>query len=415
MTKYGGRETKVHYTLVSHEEKLRKNLLSNQIVDLVDTMLYRAIELDASDIHLQPESLGLRVRYRLDGLLSDYELINPDLMGQVQSRIKVLSALDIAERRVPQDGTFTVIVSTDNKQVPIDIRVATFPSTYGEKMVLRILNRSKTMLSIASLGINTDMLKTLERLISLPYGLFLVTGPTGAGKTTSLYAMLSQMDHLAKNIITMEDPVEFDLPGITQTQVNNKLGLTFGNGLRSMLRQDPDVIMVGEIRDVPTVQMAIEAALTGHLVLSTLHTNNAAGAITRLLDMGVEPFLINASLVAVLAQRLVRKLCVNCKQQQLVGNEVVEYLKQAGCEPIDKVWQATGCKHCAYRGYSGRIGIFELLLVDDAIRRLVVTRAHDRELELSARAQGFVSLLEQGVKLVQAGIISFEELIVVLG
>ncbi len=414
MTKYGGRESKVHYSLLSHEEKLRQRLLGNGVVDLVDALLHKAIELDASDIHFQPESFGLRVRYRIDGVLYDQENIGVDLMAQVQSRIKVLSGLDIAERRIPQDGTFTVVLISQGVSFPIDLRVATFPCTYGEKMVIRILNRSKNMLDIASLGIDFQMLSDIKRLINIPYGLFLVTGPTGSGKTTSLYAMLGQMNHTEKNILTMEDPVEFDLPGITQSQINTKLGFTFENGLRSMLRQDPDVIMVGEIRDIPTVQMAIEAALTGHLVLSTLHTNNAVGAITRLLDMEVEPFLINASLIAVLAQRLVRKLCVHCKKQELLTEIEKNNLKNNAID-LTQVWRAAGCNKCSHLGYQGRIGIFELLVIDDNIRRLTVSRPSTEAIEQQARAQGFKSLLDQGIQLVISGIISLEELLAVVG
>ncbi len=422
MTKYGGREHQEHYLLLSHEEKLRQQLLGNATVDLVDAILYRAIELNASDIHLQPEPLLLRVRYRIDGVLHDQETINSEQISQFLSRIKVLSGLDIAERRIPQDGSFTVMLyskglPTVREKItnePIDLRVATFPATYGEKIVIRILDRSKNMLDLVALGIDGDIFSSIKRLITMPHGLFLVTGPTGSGKTTSLYAMLGQMNTREKNILTMEDPVEFDLPGITQSQVNNRLGFTFENGLRSMLRQDPDVIMVGEIRDIPTVQMAIEAALTGHLVLSTLHTNNAAGAITRLLDMGIEPFLLNASLVGILAQRLVRKLCTSCKRQEELSDEEKKYLMTRQIS-LSHVWRAPGCNQCMLFGYQGRVGIFELIMVDDDLRRLIIQKPSIDAIEEQAKQKGFGSLFEKGMELVKRGVVSLEELLLVTG
>lgn len=417
MTKAGGQESKGHYLLLSHEEKLRQRLLGNGIVDLLDGLLYKAIDLNSSDIHFQPEAACLRVRYRVDGVLHDQETINADQMYQILSRIKVLSGLDIAERRVPQDGTITVVVASDfssSKPVPIDLRVSTFPSTYGEKVVIRILDRSKNMLEITSLGIPDDLLQAIELFIAMPNGLFLVTGPTGSGKTTSLYAMLGQMNHREKNIVTMEDPVEYDLPGITQTQINNKLGFTFENGLRSMLRQDPDIIMVGEIRDLLTVRMAIESALTGHLVLSTLHTNNAAGAITRLLDMEVEPFLINAALIGVLAQRLLRKLCDHCKREHPLKSHEKKYFVSSHIF-LTSIWRAKGCKTCSFLGYQGRIGIFELLVINDGIRRLILEKASTQAIQDQAKLVGFKTLFDQGLSLVAQGVVSLEELLVTIG
>ncbi len=400
------------YLLLSTEEKLKANALEDPIIDLVDSILYKALDVHASDIHFQPDADVLTVRYRIDGILYDQAPIKQVLVSQVLSRIKVLSSLDIAQKRLPQDGKFNVCVNYDNREShePIDFRVSTFPSIYGEKMVVRILDRAHNLLELESLGMHSQTYESINRLVKMPYGFFLVTGPTGSGKTTSLYAILSGLNSREKNIVTMEDPVEYDLRDITQSQVNIKTGFTFKNGLRSMLRQDPDIIMIGEIRDRETAQIAIEAALTGHLVLSTLHTNDAPGAITRLCDMGVEPFLINASVAGVLAQRLARRLCSACKQKEALNTQEKDFLKRFGYNTITHTFKAKGCSECFNLGYKGRIGIFELLVISDTIRELIMRKAPAHAIREQAIQENMQTLFYDGIFKVQQGVVSFEEL-----
>jgi len=413
------------YTLFSQAEKLRRGIVEDPVVFMVDLLLYQAIHIHASDIHLQPDEASMVIRYRIDGVLYDQSLIDGEQKNLVLSRLKILANLDIAERRVPQDGKFKIFMhdgeeryenqrgERSEKSSLVDFRVSTFPSIYGEKMVIRILNRSHNLLDVETLGFDTMVSQKIHELINQPHGFFLVTGPTGSGKTTTLYAMLSQLNSPERNIVTMEDPVEYDLPGITQSQINIKAGFTFETGLRALLRQDPDVIMIGEIRDKVTAQIAIESSLTGHLVLSTLHTNDAPSAITRLIEMGVEPFLINASLSGVLAQRLVRKLCSHCKQEVILDVPMRELLARHGlvCETLFK---PVGCSRCFNLGYSGRVGIFELLCIDDHLRELIINKESTEKIRLHALNNGMKLLLHDGIEKVQCGAISLEDLLTVV-
>jgi len=398
------------YQLKDQEEKLRQGVIEDPIVSRVDAILYGAIASQASDIHLESREGDMRVRYRIDGVLYDQEPIMQAQHPLVISRLKILSSLDIAQRRVPQDGKARILFSDST----IDLRVSTFPSIYGEKMVVRILDRSKNCLDIEELGFSQSCQKNINDLIGRQHGFFLVTGPTGSGKTTTLYAVLSKLNNAQRNIVTMEDPVEYNLEGITQSQVNSKSGFDFENGLRSIVRQDPDVIMIGEIRDKPTVQIAIEAALTGHVVLSTLHTTDAPGALTRLLDMGVEPFLINASLTGVLAQRLVRKLCEVCKEEVAVDKQQKELLSGYGIQ-TKKLYVARGCRSCLNLGYKGREAVSELLVMNDEIRSLVAEKVPSEKIKSVARTHGMTTLKDDCASKLTAGIISLDEFLCILG
>jgi type II secretory ATPase GspE/PulE/Tfp pilus assembly ATPase PilB-like protein len=328
-------------------------------VFIVDAILYKAIEMRASDIHLEPSSFRMRVRYRIDGVLYEQESIGKLCGEQVISRLKILSSLDIAQRHLPQDGKLMIFCDRD-----IDLRISTFPVIFGEKMVIRILDRGERRISLEKLGCNQEILEGITTLIKNNKQLFLVTGPTGSGKTTTLYAILSKLPVGEQNIVTLEDPVEYEIEGVTQSEVDEKRGLCFSNGLRSLLRQDPDVLMVGEIRDRETAQMAVEAALTGHFVLSTLHTNDAIGAIVRLIDMGIEPFLLAGALSGVLAQKLIRRVCTFCKSR--------------------------GCEKCFMLGHRGRTGLFELLLIDDTFRSMISRRATLQEMKDYANKSGII-------------------------
>jgi type II secretory ATPase GspE/PulE/Tfp pilus assembly ATPase PilB-like protein len=386
--------SKIDHTIFSREEKIKNNIQEDPVVVLADEVLWQAINIGASDIHFQPTEIQLRIRYRIDGMLHDQEPVPIEIGLAVVSRLKILSCLDIAEKRLPQDGKFHANFVKSNaggEQKIIDFRVSTFPSTNGEKMVVRLLDRSVQLLTINSLGLHKSVAKQVLETIQRPHGLFLVTGPTGSGKTTTLYAMLSHLNKPGLNIITMEDPVEYNLQGVTQSQVNPKADFTFENGLRSILRQDPDIIMIGEIRDKATMQIAIEAALTGHLVFSTLHTNDAAGAITRLIEMGAEPFLINASLIGILAQRLVRKLCKSCKDNSSNKNN--------------------RCDDCLNSGYRGRIGIFEFLPFNESYHELVLKNASANVLQKHAETNGMLTLFDDGKQKVSNGLTSMEELL----
>jgi len=392
------------YLLYSKEEKIKKGVEQDKVVFLVDDILYKAIKVGASDIHLETTENNLRVRYRIDGVLYNQESIDLDSAANAISRLKVLSSLDISEKRVPQDGKVRVQFAGN----VIDLRISTFPSIYGEKVVVRILDKSQNFIELESLGFNSAVLEEIFNLIERPNGFFLVTGPTGSGKTTTLYAILSKLNKPQRNIITMEDPVEYDVEGVTQSQVNPKAGFSFENGLRSILRQDPDVIMVGEIRDKQTCRIAIESSLTGHLVLSTLHTNDSAGAVTRLLDMGLESFLINASLSAVLAQRLVRKLCDACKEKIVLSGAEQKQLKEKHLD-LKHFFRSKGCKKCFNLGYKGRIGIFELLLIDDSIRDLIKSKQSTGQIYKKALENGMITLFQDGLSKVKEGLISLEE------
>jgi len=375
------------------------------VIEVVDALVRDAIVRSASDIHVESTSSGARVRYRVDGVLFDKVMIPKPLMLQVISRFKILANINIAEKRIPQDGKFRAAVDGNE----IDLRVSTFPSINGEKVVVRILDRSKNMINLDSLGFSETMFKTFNDLVQKSSGFFLVTGPTGSGKTTTLYAALSCLNTPEKNIITLEDPVEYNLDGITQGQIHPDAGFTFGKGIRSVLRQDPDVAMVGEIRDRETAQTAIEAALTGHSVFSTLHTNDAPGALMRLMDMGIEPFLINAALTGVLAQRLARKICDDCRTEVAPTQQEKDLLSQFGTS-VQKLYTGKGCDSCFGLGYKGRVGIFELLTMTSDLRSLVVHRPVFDDIRTQAQKDGMTSLLDDGLHKVKNGLISLQEL-----
>ncbi len=375
------------------------------IIRYVNALIFKAANLRASDIHIEPFEQQLKVRFRIDGVLQDVATEDRYFQAAIGSRIKVMANLNIAEKRLPQDGRIGLKIAGQD----VDIRVSTVPTRYGERIVLRLLDKSKGSLSLENIGFTPDIKVSIEKLIKKSYGIFLVTGPTGSGKTTTLYACLSEIHSVDKNILTIEDPIEYEVSGVGQMQVNPKIDFTFANGLRSILRQDPDVIMVGEIRDLETVEIGIQASLTGHLVFSTLHTNDAPGAITRLLDMGVEPFLISSSLLGILAQRLVRRLCPTCKS--------ADNLTEVACSelglPLDKAGtvvfkhHAGGCEACQGTGYSGRSAIHELLVIDDVVRPMIMERANASTIR--STALGNRSLRTDGAEKVLQGITSVEE------
>jgi type IV pilus assembly protein PilB len=374
------------------------------VVRLVNSMLTQAVKDRASDIHIEPGEAGLRVRYRIDGVL--HETMRPPLHLHpgIVSRIKILSGMDIAEKRIPQDGRFTSGIQ--GRQ--FDIRASTLPTLYGEKIVLRLLEKTTGLPSLGELGFSKDTLNSYERLIRKPYGFMLATGPTGCGKTTTMYSSLSCITTREKNIITVEDPIEYNLREINQVQVNPKAGLTFASGLRSILRQDPDVIMIGEIRDTETASIAIHAALTGHLVLSTLHTNEAVGAIARLIDMGIEPFLITSSVIGVMGQRLIRKTCRHCKEKYTDTSGI---FSEIGAGENVELSKGKGCAECRYTGYMGREGLFELLTITEDIKRLIIERAPAGEIKKAALAGGFKTMRHEGLYKAIAGITTLEEVL----
>jgi type IV pilus assembly protein PilB len=380
------------------------------VIQLVHRVIKEAVERGASDIHFEPQEEEMRVRYRIDGVLQEAATVPISAVPAVISRVKILSDLDIAERRIPQDGRISIEVSDK----PIDLRVATLPASYGEKVVMRILDQSKVMIQLEQLGMLPQALERFTKAFGQAHGAVLVTGPTGSGKSTSLYGALNQLNTIEKHIITIEDPVEYQLQGITQVQVNNKAGLTFASGLRSMMRADPDIIMVGEIRDRETAQIAIEAALTGHLVLSTLHTNDAPGAVTRLIEMGVEPFLVGSAVDCVVAQRLARLLCEECKRRTTITSEVMRAngfnvgLDLEAYEPV-------GCARCGGAGYKGRIGLYEVMWVSDTIRSLAVSREPAETIMHAAVHEGMMRLREDGLEKVRRGLTSIAEIARVAG
>ncbi|HZX60231.1 MAG TPA: GspE/PulE family protein [Candidatus Methylomirabilis sp.] len=375
------------------------------IIKLVDSLITRAIQEGATDVHVEPEERLIRNRFRVDGILRQGPDIPKELQGAVTARIKVMSSLDIAENRLPQDGR--IDFQFGGRQ--IDIRVSTFPTIRGENLVLRILDRGKLVLGLEQLGYSPDHLTLFKRVLQSPNGIILVSGPTGSGKTTTLYSALSYLNSEERNIITIEDPVEYEIPGIRQSQINVKAGLTFATGLRHILRQDPDVIMVGEMRDEETVDVAVRSALTGHLVFSTLHTNDAAGAIPRLTDMGAAPFLLASALVMIVGQRLVRTICVGCKEEAEADPVL---LRRLGLEAKDdqlKFYRGKGCDKCGMTGYRGRIGIFELLRVTPEMTPLILERADSGSLQRAARAQGMRTMLEDGIRKALRGTTTLEE------
>jgi type IV pilus assembly protein PilB len=376
------------------------------VIKITNILLAESINKRASDLLIEPLENELRVRYRVDGILQEAKAPPKSMQNAIISRIKVMADLDIAERRLPQDGRFKIKIG--NRMV--DFRVSIIPATFGEKAALRVLDKLTLMLEIDKLGFEQGSLKDIKRYSSRPHGMILVCGPTGCGKTTTLYSILNFIDRPEKNIVTVEDPVEYQLQGINQVTYREDIGLTFASALRSILRQDPDIIMVGEIRDFQTADIAIKAALTGHLVLSTLHTTDAAGSIVRLINMGTEPFLIASSVIMVAAQRLLRKLCPNCKE----AYEVEEHLKKEIGLAKDKKWvfyRPKGCEACGGTGYLGRIGIIEVLNLTPAIKELIMKRASEAEIKIAARKAGMSTLRENGLCKVKAGITSLEEVI----
>lgn len=375
------------------------------IIRLLDNLIFRAVQDGATDIHVEPEEKLVRNRFRVDGLLRYGPHLPKELQGAVTARIKVMANLDIAENRLPQDGR----ISFNSGGREVDLRVSTFPTTHGENLVLRILDRSKLVLGLEQLGFAPDQLTNFKRLLMHPNGIILASGPTGSGKTTTLYSGLTYLNSEERNIMTIEDPVEYGIPGIRQSQVNVKAGLTFGAGLRSILRQDPDIIMVGEMRDEETVEIAIRAALTGHLVFSTLHTNDAAGAIPRLTDMGAAPFLVSSALLLVVAQRLVRVICTNCKEEAPPDPVVIRRLGLQAKEGELKVFQGKGCDKCDQTGYRGRLGIYEMLIVTPELTPLILERADAGAIRRAARAQGMRTMVEDGIRKAIRGLTTLEE------
>ena len=394
---------------LAHELDEPKDILDAEgdeapIIRLVNSVLFRAAKERASDIHIEPMERELQVRFRVDGVLQ--EIIKPPKRYQnaIVSRVKVMGQLNIAEKRLPQDGRIRIKLAGRD----IDIRLSTIPTTYGERIVMRLLDKNTTLLDLTELGMSSVTLAGMEQVIRRPHGIILVTGPTGSGKTTTLYGALARINTPDLNILTVEDPVEYQLKGIGQMAISPKIGLSFAQGLRAFLRQDPDVIMVGEIRDKETAEIAIQASLTGHLVFSTVHTNDAAGAVTRLVDMGVEPFLVASSLTAILAQRLVRRVCPDCRvlyeptdvELREIGLSRATLKERHG---VDKIYKATGCNTCSQNGYRGRTGIYELLPVDDEIRQLVLKNVDASTIKKSAVSRGMLTLLDDGARKIALG------------
>lgn len=398
------------YGLKKEADELTEGVSLAPVVQIVDTLMNKAIEAGASDIHLEPQPEHFYCRLRIDGILRDYPELPKKYEPAIISRLKIMANMDIAEKRLPQDGRFRMAVAKKN----IDLRVSTFPTINGENLVLRLLDRSKAFLELGQLGFSVQALEVFEKAILRPHGMILATGPTGSGKTTTLYAALNKVNTPEKNIMTLEDPVEYEIPRVRQSQVNIKAGLTFAGGLRSMVRQDPDIIMIGEIRDRETADIAIHAALTGHLVFSTLHTNDAATAATRLIDIGVEPFLAASSVSAILAQRLVRTLCPSCKKPYAPSREELEMLgEELKGEELKRgvFYKENGCKQCYGTGYSGRSGIFELLIPNDEIRELIGRKVSAALINEAARKSGMRTLRQDGALKVKEGLTTVTEVL----
>jgi len=382
------------------------------VIRLVNDILFRALQLRASDIHVHPYETKIQIRYRIDGILYDTLSLNRNVLPLIISRIKVMAGMDIAERRLPQDGRCSVRLG----QREVDLRVSTVPTSFGERSVLRLLDKSTGLFGLDELGLWKEDLKRFDSLLTRSHGVIFVTGPTGSGKSTTLYACLNRINSAEKNILTIEDPIEYQLEGISQIQVASKKGMTFATSLRHVLRQDPDVIMVGEVRDIETARMAIQSSLTGHLVFSTLHTNDSAGAISRLLDLGVEPYLASSSLIAVMAQRLVRKVCPNCRQEyQATAHELRELgvgdISSSGVNDGPKFYVGTGCDKCFQTGYRGRTGVYELMLINEEIKDMIYRRESSGMIKRAALNAGLQTLRMDGARKACAGITTIAEVL----
>lgn len=390
-------------------DKLRDIAENTPVIRLVNNLLVQAIREGASDIHIEPEENSLRIRFRMDGILHEMPSPPKQMQLPVVSRVKIMSKMDIAKMRVPQDGRFDVRVEGKD----VGIRVSTFPTYYGENVVMRLLDKTTSLYAIDRIGISKEDQKKLEQIINKPYGFVLSTGPTGCGKTTTLYAVLTAINSIGKNIITIEDPIEYTIPVVRQSQINPKAGLTFETGLRAILRQDPDIIMVGEVRDKQTATIAIQSALTGHLVLSTLHTNDAPSAVTRLIDMGVEPFLVASSVTAVIAQRLVRTICERCKESY---TPPPEFSEEPGLTDLENpvLYRGKGCPVCRNTGYKGRTGIFEILTINDEIRELIMTKPSFDIILKAAQRAGMRTMKEDAISKALKGVIALEEALTVI-
>jgi len=387
-------------------DKLKELVDEAPIVRVVNLIISQAINDKASDIHIEPEARSVRVRYRVDGVLHDVMSPPKHIQAPMVSRIKIMASMDIAERRIPQDGK--IHLRHDGRE--FDLRVSTVPTIHGEKVVMRILDKGSVMLGLNKLGFSEENQRLFEEVVERPYGMILVTGPTGSGKSTTLYSCLNKLNSGTTNILTIEDPVEYQLPGVNQVQVNTKANLTFASALRSFLRQDPDIIMVGEIRDQETARIAVEAALTGHLVLSTLHTNDASGAVSRLVEMGVEPFLVASSVIGVLGQRLARTICPNCKEAYSPTPDAVKRFGLAMYSDSElNFYRGRGCDHCKMTGYRGRTGIHELMPITDRVRGLVLQRSSTAEIKQAAMEEGMRTMQDDGLNKVLGGITSMEE------
>jgi general secretion pathway protein E len=378
------------------------------IIKLVNLILSQAVKARASDIHIEPYQNRLKIRYRLDGIL--YDMLTPPkhIQSTLISRIKIMAGMNIAEKRLPQDGRIEIKIGNRD----VDIRASTIPIAFGERLVLRLLDKSNVLLGLSDLGMPDDGLRYFQELIKSSHGIILVTGPTGSGKTTTLYSALSTINNPDINIITIEDPIEYQIEGIGQIQVNPKINLTFANGLRSIVRQDPDVILVGEIRDLETAEIAIQSALTGHLVFSTLHTNDSASAVTRLIDMGIEPFLVTSSVIGILAQRLVRRVCDECRELYVPDEESLDNIGiTSEMRSGKEIYRGTGCDACLNTGYQGRTGIFELMILDDTIRNLILKTSDSNTIKHEAVNQGMITLRQDGVMKVLDGMTTVEEVL----
>lgn len=405
-----GMEEDMDLSLLASQLPVSEDLLENQddapIIRLLNALFTQAIKQKASDIHIETYEDRVLVRNRIDGVLQEVLEIQRAIAPLVISRVKVMAKLDIAEKRIPQDGRISLRIGGHN----IDVRVSTLPSNHGERVVLRILDKQAAQLDLNLLGMPQSTLQAMRKMIGEPHGIILVTGPTGSGKTTSLYAMLTELNQVTRNILTIEDPIEYDLEGIGQTQVNTKVQMTFAKGLRAILRQDPDVVMIGEIRDLETAEIAVQASLTGHLVLSTLHTNSALGALTRLRDMGVESFLMSSSIVGLIAQRLVRKLCPHCKTPHQLRQDEKELMGLAPDADVSQVFEPHGCELCNHLGYRGRTGIYELITIDETLRGMIHRNENMQTLEAYLRPTT-PSIRDDGFKRVLIGDTALAEIL----